>query len=98
MSRLICIVALVAVCVAAVSANPFFLGGGKGGNNNGGGDSYGAPSYGAPSTSKPSYESSSSGKLSPACNAYEFKELKSLPAIVAICCPSKRASLEQFRH
>ena len=27
-----------------------------------------------------------------------FKQLKSLLAIVAICCPSKRASLEQFGH
>ena len=64
-SRLICVVALVAVCIAVASANPFFLGGGKGGKGgNNGGDSYGAPSssYGAPATSKPSYESSSSGK------------------------------------
>ena len=27
---------------------------------------------------------------------HEFKQLKSLLAIVAICCPSKRAGLEQF--
>ena len=59
MSRRICVLALVAVCVAVASANPFFLGGGggKGGKgNSGGGDSYGAPaqSYGA-TTSKPSY-------------------------------------------
>ena len=59
MSRRICVLALVAVCVAVASANPFFLGGGgKGGkgNSGGGGDSYGAPaqSYGA-TTSKPSY-------------------------------------------
>ena len=29
---------------------------------------------------------------------HEFKQLKSVPAIVAICCASKRASLEQFGH
>ena len=64
MSRRICVLALVAVCVAVASANPFFLGGGKGGKgNSGGGDSYGAPSYGAPSTNKPSYESSSGKTL-----------------------------------
>ena len=64
-TRLICVVALVAVGIAAVSANPFFLGGGKGGNGNSGGDSYGAPasSYGAPSQNKPSYESSSGKTL-----------------------------------
>ena len=64
-TRLICVVALVAVGVAAVSASPFFLGGGKGGKGNSGGDSYGAPapSYGAPSSSKPSYESSSGKTL-----------------------------------
>ena len=29
---------------------------------------------------------------------HEFKQLKSLPACVAICCPSKRASLEKLGH
>ena len=35
-------------------------------------------------------------RLSPVNGGYSFKQLRSLLASVAICCPSKKASLEQL--